>query len=347
VRTPAQRLACRYVNAIEFSNEDALKDYLREHPKADPHRHKVKSPDGKSKAPEDKPKGGKGVGTTDVEKAKEKAKGLPQEVRDRLDKYHLDVVGDDIDQAIEIAKKLSEGIDKSADVCKLSPPVCDGNLGLSRDKMPQIPGDMSVKEMLDATKKDGSSDEGARAKGKAAVEAGADPDDDRTILNQMLDTLKGEGVTVKPEKVPVGQLKATQKEIKAGKTFGMADSHLKGTFPNIGDQIVISSDGHILDGHHRWAALLTIDPKRTMNVIRVGVTMKDMLDRADEMPGVYREDFQGKPLALPDDIKKRKKRYLKKRDKGKKSSLRTGVLRLAQTHPKYRRHLIPILRHHR
>jgi hypothetical protein len=331
--------------AKDFPSQNALREYLKEHPQADPKRHQVVETKPKEKSQKEK-SDGKTPSTSVVEKAKAKAKKIPPEVKDRLNEYHLDVVGDDIDQAINIAQKIIEGVDKSADVCKLSPPVCQGNLGLSRDKMPQIPGDLSVKQMLKATNKDGTPDEGTRAKGRAAVEAGADPDDDRTILKQMLDTFKSEGVKIEPKKIPVGQLKATQSEIKAGKTFGMADAHLKGKFPSIGDQIVISSDGHILDGHHRWAALLTIDPSRTMNVIQVDMPMKEMLDRADELPGVYREDFQGKPIALPDEIKKRKDKYHKKTQRGKNASvLREEIIRLAHEFPETRKHLVPILQH--
>ena len=310
--------------AMEFDNKEALERYLKEHPKANRNRHTVKkSPD--VKAPETK---------------SDNLESVPKQFREHVKGYNLDVVGEDYAQAAEIAKKISEGIDKSADICKLRPAVCEGNLGLSRDKMPQIPGDMSIKEMLSAVKMkpidkndptkgekpvdcDGNfvsrskacPDEATRAKGKAAVDAGADPNDNRSVLHRMLETFKKEGVEIKKDSVEVGKLKATQSEIKAGKSFGMADAHLKGKFPNIGDQIVISSDGHILDGHHRWAALLTIDPSRKMNVIRVGIPMKEMLKRADELPGVYREDFQGKPIDLPADIKKRKEKYLKRRAK--------------------------------
>lgn len=278
-RISSQDLTFMQHLAMEFDTEEALKKYLKEHPQADKSNHSVKARD-----------------------------PVPEEYREHVKGYDLDVVGKDYEQAAEIAKKISEGISQSADICKLRPNVCKGNLGLSRDKMPQIPGDMSVKEMLSAVNKDGTPDEKTRAKGKAAVEAGADPKDDKSVLHRMLMTFRKDGVKIERDKVEVGKLKATQSEIKAGKAFEMADSYLKGKFPNIGDQIVISSDGHILDGHHRWAALLTIDPKRKMNVIRVDMTMKDMLDKADELPGVYREDFKGNPIALPDEIKKRKRR---------------------------------------
>lgn len=295
--------------AREFDNKKQLDIYLKDHPGADRKRHTVKDKKDDGAKKEDAPASGKGKAIT-PEEAKKKVEQLklPDDVRQRLNDYHLDVVGDDLDQAIDIAKKVTEGIDKAADVCKLSPPVCKGNLGLTRDKMPQIPGDMSVKEMLAAKNKDGTPDEETRAKGKAAVEAGADPDDDRSVLRSMLDTFRQRGVKIEPKKIPVGKLKATQSEIKAKKTFEMADSHLKGKFPSIGDQIVVSKDGHILDGHHRWAALLTIDPGRVMSCIQVDMTMKEMLDEADGMAGVYREDFQGKPLPMSDEIKKRKEK---------------------------------------
>lgn len=315
--------------AMEFKTKEELAKYLKDHPNADKSKHtiKEKKEDGGKKDEGKKDEGGKtpekgvsGVGPKlkpeEAEKKLEKLKVDPDIKQKLKDEYKLDIIGDDLEQAANIAQKLKDGIDKSADVCKLSPPVCKGNLGLTRDKMPQIPGDMSVKEMLNATNKDGTPDEATRAKGKAAVEAGADPDSDKSVLQTMLDTFKSRGVKIEPSKVPVGQLKATQSEIKAGKTFGMADAYLKGKFPNIGDQIVISKDNHILDGHHRWAALLTVDPKRTMNVIRVDMNMQDMLDEADSMAGVYREDFQGKPLPMSDDIKKKKE----KAKSGKKAS---------------------------
>lgn len=280
--------------AMEFDNKEALARYLKEHPGADRNNHSVKK--APTAAPESKPA----------------LESVPKQFREHVKEYDPKVMGDDYEQAAEIAEKVKKGISENADICNLSPAICKGNMGLTRDKMPQIPGDKSVKDMLNAVNKDGTPDEKTRAKGKAAVEAGADPEDTKSVLQNMLTQFKKEGVKIEKGKESVGSLKATQSEILAAKTFQFADSHLKGTFANIGDNIVISSDGHILDGHHRWAALLAIDPSRKMNVLRVDMTMKDMLDRADELPGVYREDFKGNPIALPDHIKKRKDAWRKR-----------------------------------
>ena len=43
-RSLALRVAARYHMAMEFDTPKALKDYLKEHPKADPHNHTVKKP---------------------------------------------------------------------------------------------------------------------------------------------------------------------------------------------------------------------------------------------------------------------------------------------------------------
>lgn len=231
---------------------------------------------------------------------KVEVKDLDEEHREEIKKYNLDVVGNDAAQAVEIARKIEKGISESADVCKMSPPVCVGNKGIPRDKMPQIEGGKTVQQMLD------SSDELDRKKAKAMIQAGADPKDDRTILQQMIDHLKKNGIRNTKTKVAVGKLKATQKEIKAAKTFGMADAHLKGKFDNIGNSIVVSKDGFILDGHHRWAALLTIDPSRKMNVLVIDMDMDDLLKEAAATPGVYKANFQGNPLAKKEQEKYKK-----------------------------------------
>jgi len=207
-------------------------------------------------------------------------------VRQHLAQYNMEIVGDNESRAKYIATKLEEGIAASADICKMTPPVCEGNLGISRSNMPQVM-DVSIKELLD------SDDPKDRKKGQAAVDAGADPDNGKPLMGQLIDSMKESGTKVTKEKVSVGQLKATQREIKAGKSFGMADAYYKGKFDPAADvEIVISSDNHILDGHHRWASLLVSDPDREMKVIRVDKPMREFLKESLDYPGVFRADLQ-------------------------------------------------------
>lgn len=299
---------------------------------------------------------------------------LKPEHREELKGYDLTIVGSDAAQAVEIARKLKEGIEKGADICKMNPPVCAGNKGLTRAQMPQIEGERTVKQMLEATKKDGSPDEESRAKGRAMVQAGADPDSDKTIMQTMIDHYLTNGVKTKRTKAPVGMLKATQAEIQAAKTYSFASNFLKGQFENIGNSVVVSRDGHILDGHHRWAALLTVDPSREMDVQVIDMDMDDLLREAQAVPGVYKANIDGNPL--PEDEQKAYKAEAKskfkakgkgKKPKGKRAfdltasfdvqasynraadadraRIEGAVIRLAHAHPEFRPTLRAVLAH--
>lgn len=288
---------------------------------------------------------------------------LKPEHREEIEGYDITVVGNDAAQAVEVARKIKQGIQNSADICKMNPPVCEGNKGLTRDKMPQI-SDSSVKDMLKATKKDGSPDEETRAKAQAMIQAGADPKSNKTTMQAMIDHFKSNGVQTKRTKIPVGMLKATQSEIKASKTYSMANNHLQGKFPTIGDSVVVSRDGHILDGHHRWAALLTIDPSREMNVQVIDMDMDDLLREAQAVPGVYKADFEGNPLpeAEQKKYKAEAKSKFKKVSEGKtagfsvqasynqtsdnaRTRMEQQLIRMAHDQPNLRSAMHPLLAH--
>jgi len=120
----------------------------------------------------------------------------------------------------------------------------------------------------------------------------------------MLDHFKASGIAVseKPEPVKVGLLKATQKDIQDKKATQFAEWQMLGKFPNGAPAdfskapIIISNDGHILDGHHRWAALLMLGPDMSMNAIKIDLPMHELLDKSFDVPGagVFRMDLQNK-----------------------------------------------------
>jgi hypothetical protein len=214
----------------------------------------------------------------------ETAPGIDGKKEDNpLAQYKQEVIGDDKKQAANIAKQMAAGISKAADVCQKSPPVCKGNKNIPRSEMPQL-----LDESFDELRKDPKN----AWKVDAAIEAGADPNMKGSMFDAFMDQLKSEGVDISKGKLPVGELKATQREIKASKAFGMADAHLKGKYNPGEAPIVVSKDNFILDGHHRYAAMLTIGPDREMNVIQVDMTMDDMLKKSFKMPGVFRADMQ-------------------------------------------------------
>jgi hypothetical protein len=331
-------------NAKVFNTDEALQKYLKEHPDADKSKHSIKTKEEKpskeksEKKPEGKSEKKPETKTPDVSKIPADAtiKDLPPQAREEIADYKISVVGDSAKQALEISRKLKKGIDKAADICKMSPSVCRENKGLTRDKMPQIEGEKSIKAML------ASSDPKDVAKGKAMVEAGADPKSDKTVMQQMVAHLSDNGVKTTKKTMPVGKMKATQSEIKAAKVFGMADAHLKGKFDNIDDSVIVSKDGHILDGHHRWAALLTIDPSREMKVQEIDMTMDELLKEAASVPGVYKADFEGNPL--PEKDQKKYKEEHKSTFKKSSAALYRSVVRLAHSNPELRSVLLPLLK---
>lgn len=317
-----------------FDTEKALKTYLKEHPNADPKNHSVKSKGSEKDKREHKP-----LPSLKTIPDKATLKSLPPAIREEVGDYNISIVGKDAKRAVEIARKLKRGIDRAADICKMNPSVCKKNKGLTRDKMPQIDGDKSVKQLLASGKP------ADKAKGEAMIQAGADPTSDKTILQQMIDHFQKNGVKTEAKEMPVGQMKATQSEIKADKVFGMADAHLKGKFPDIDSSVVVSKDGHILDGHHRWAALLTIDPGRKMKVKEIDLTMDELLKEAASFPGVYKADFNGDPL--PEADQKKYKEENQSRWKAKKTSALGVLIRLAHAHKDLRPHLLPLIEEYR
>jgi len=106
---------------------------------------------------------------------------------------------------------------------------------------------------------------------------------------------------------------------------------------------MISRDGYILDGHHRWAAVLTIDPARTMEVIVIDMDMDDLLHEAASFPGVYQADFAGDPLdeSKQKAYKEKHKSKLSKADK--EASLRFALRIAAMENPDHREKILSVL----
>lgn len=166
-----------------------------------------------------------------------------------LDDFKLRVDGE---QATEVAAALREGIERAADLCQISPPICTENLGIERKDMPQLAPD---------------------------------------VIEKFIGSLKAKGIGVEDGTEHVGRLKATQKEIDAGKVTGMVEAVGAGKFAPQDAPIVVSRDGFVLDGHHRWAALLVLNPDNQMKVRKVDMDAKDLVDAANSFEGVEQRGF--------------------------------------------------------
>lgn len=164
----------------------------------------------------------------------------------------------------KLAKAIDRGITRASDLCKINPPICKKNLGLPRGQMPQFPNDV--------------------------------------VRDRFIKHLKSQGIRVTRGRMKVGQLKATQAEIQAEKVVGMVGAYLSGRFDAIKSPIVVSRDGYIVDGHHRWAALLTVSPGETMNVIRVDAPIKALIPMVNDFPGVVRRGFAAPSIPQMENV---------------------------------------------
>ena len=86
-------------------------------------------------------------------------------------------------------------------------------------------------------------------------------------------------IRAKITKIPVGKLKPTQNQIWLEKTFGnIAKWGLpKGGSPVLSTTLIVSSDGYILDGHHRFSQAVMADPSLKMEALLVPLPIKELL----------------------------------------------------------------------
>lgn len=125
---------------------------------------------------------------------------------------------------------------------------CKGNLGIARAQMPQISDD---------------------------------------VMDRLVGYLELLKINISYNRQNVYALKPTQAEIHSDKAIGMYWKYRKGLFPNIQSPIMVSLDGYIIDGHHRWAALkLTRNPQQTIQTITVHLPAKTLIRWIQTFPGV-------------------------------------------------------------
>jgi hypothetical protein len=55
--------------------------------------------------------------------------------------------------------------------------------------------------------------------------------------------------------------------------------------------LFVSQDGYILDGHHRWATLFFLSPTNTLDIYRVNLTYKELVDKALNFDDAGTEKF--------------------------------------------------------
>lgn len=103
----------------------------------------------------------------------------------------------------------------------------------------------------------------------------------------MVNFMNARGINHKEDTVAADSLKPTQKEFSREKVK-------KASEREGGDRsILVSKDGHVLDGHHQWMAAR--ENGEDVKVIRLDAPIKDLVDAAHEFPSSTMDDSQSKP----------------------------------------------------
>ncbi len=180
------------------------------------------------------------------------------------------------EQVVSILEKLKQMTDEAKDkggrapnfdLCQVSVPgtnlFCEVNKGIPRDKMPQLKGNPTPGSKAEKLIKD--------HKGEVNGE------------DAFKDALKEQGVKMEKKAIDASKLKSTQSQLVGAKVAGMMAALKKD--PNhaaIRAPIFVSKDNYILDGHHRWAAVVGYSLSKgeavPMDVIQVDMSAEELVD---------------------------------------------------------------------
>lgn len=116
-------------------------------------------------------------------------------------------------------------------------------------------------------------------------------------LNAYISDLEAEfGIEATKTKKSMNDLKPAQGEINKAKVEGMAKAIKNGKTLG-GDPPVVSSDGYVIDGHHRWAAMKEAGKgNQKINVIELNAPAMTILTASAAQP---QKNFMGTPVPYP------------------------------------------------
>ena len=189
-----------------------------------------------------------------------------------------------VKQRREVSMKIDDLAKKSAEakangekapnfnLCDITIPgtnlYCSGNKGIPREQMPQFKGTPTPGSEADKMQKDKNGEV-----------------DTEEMFKKML---QDKGIKVsEPTTVPADQLKATQTELVGSKVAGMTKAlEADPNNPAITAPIYVSSDGYVLDGHHRWAAVtsqsITSGREAKMNVRVIDMPISELVKTSNQ-----------------------------------------------------------------
>lgn len=105
----------------------------------------------------------------------------------------------------------------------------------------------------------------------------------------MTQFLNARGITHEQVEIPADQLKPTQAEFSLGKVKKAME------FTGGDRSILVSSDGHVLDGHHQWLA--KVEKGEPVKAIRLNAPIRELLETVKEFPSAGVDAASAAPAA--------------------------------------------------
>lgn len=98
------------------------------------------------------------------------------------------------------------------------------------------------------------------------------------------------GASVSKKKMKLGKIKPAQNEMNESKIKKI----LRKSPKTINNPFLLSKDGYLMDGHHRWAAdLQRYGEDHEANVYQITLDANDLLKRLNQLKHSYKEDVNG------------------------------------------------------
>ena len=117
--------------------------------------------------------------------------------------------------------------------------------------------------------------------------------------DQFVAEMEAKGVTFSSSRVAPDSLKPVQVEISANKSGVLLDLMREGKLLGDNDRLVVSQDGYVADGHHRWAAAVGYACEKSgvdIPILKVGLPLKELLGEMGEFN--QRESIAAKPITM-------------------------------------------------
>lgn len=108
----------------------------------------------------------------------------------------------------------------------------------------------------------------------------------------MVNFLNARGISHAEATVPADSLKPTQAEYSREKVAKAK------TFEGGDRSILVSKDGHVLDGHHQWLAKR--EQGEDVKTIRLNAPIRSLLKTVEEFPSASKDDATAQPESIPE-----------------------------------------------